>query len=243
LSSRKSLISQSTADSVRVYDLDLVRDLVGKVDLGDMAFLELVGRLPTPEQSVMTNAVLVTLVEHGLTPSVLAARLTYFGSPETLQGALASGLLGLGSVFVGSMEGAAKLVQEGLASQDPEFPRRTAERHFQESKRIPGLGHSLHRQEDPRTERLFALATETRIAGPGVALMLEIAGCAQEVFNRRLPINATGAIGAVATDLGIPWQLCRGLGVVARSVGLLGHIREEMDRPLAPEIVRWAEDG
>src|SRR5882672_9467027 len=111
----KSDMGSSTADRITVRGLDLVEDLIGKVSLGDMAFLELKGRLPTPNESTVFNALAVTLVEHGMTPSAIAARLTYFGAPESVQGAVAAGLLGIGDRFGGSVEEAARTLQEALA--------------------------------------------------------------------------------------------------------------------------------
>ncbi len=108
----RSGIGRSTADRIFVRGYDLTEDLIGKVSLGDVAFLELKHRLPAPQESVMFNALVVTLVEHGLTPSTIAARLTYFGAPEALQAAVAAGLLGMGDRFGGSIEQAARLLQE-----------------------------------------------------------------------------------------------------------------------------------
>ena len=115
----KSNLAWSTTDRIVVQGHDLV-ELIGNTSLGDFAFLELKGRLPTPEESAVFNAIAVTLVEHGLTPSAIAARLTYFGAPESLQGAVAAGILGMGSRFGGSIEEAARTLQESLASTAPD---------------------------------------------------------------------------------------------------------------------------
>ena len=111
-------MGSSTADRITVRGHDLVEDLIGKVSLGDMAFLELKGRLPSSQESKVFNALAVTLVEHGMTPSAIAARLTYFGAPESLQGAVAAGLLGIGDRFGGSVEEAARTLQEALAGAE-----------------------------------------------------------------------------------------------------------------------------
>src|ERR1700693_3949676 len=115
----KSDMGTSPADRIVVRGHDLVQDLIGKVALGDMAFLELKGRLPTAKESVVFNALAVTLVEHGMTPSAIATRLTYFGAPESVQGAVAAGLLGIGDRFGGSVEGAARMLQEALQGAGP----------------------------------------------------------------------------------------------------------------------------
>src|SRR6476620_675434 len=95
----RSDMAWSNAERIVVRGHDLAEDLIGKVALGDFAFLELKGRLPTPQESAVFNAITITLVEHGLTPSAIAARLTYLGAPESIQGAVAAGLLGLGGRF------------------------------------------------------------------------------------------------------------------------------------------------
>jgi citrate synthase len=172
----------------------------------------------------------VTLVEHGVTPSALAARLTYLGAPEALQGAVAAGLLGLGSVFVGSMEGAARLLTESIQNG------KDAKAVLAEHKRIPGLGHPIHKPIDPRTTRLFEIARETGHYGKYCKLMEEIAKA------RGITLNATGAIGALACELGLDWKVVKGLGVMARAVGLVGHILEETRTPMAEEIWHRVEE-
>src|SRR5216684_7757274 len=108
----RSDLAWSTTDRIVVRGKDLPGEILGKLNLGDMAFLELTGRTPDPKESKLFNAMVVTLVEHGVTPSAIVARLTYLGAPEALQAAVASGLLGLGTVFVGSTEGVARLLTE-----------------------------------------------------------------------------------------------------------------------------------
>ena len=110
----RSDIAWSTADAIGIHGYDLCNDLMGEVNFGDMAFLSVSGRLPSANESRLFNAILVTLVEHGIVPSTLAARMTYTGAPEAMQAAVAAGLLGLGSVFVGSTEGAAKMLAAAL---------------------------------------------------------------------------------------------------------------------------------
>ena len=221
----RSELAWSTVDRIVVRGKDLPGEILGNLNLGDMAFLELTGRIPNTKESKLFNAMVVTLVEHGVTPSALVARLTYLGAPEAMQAAVAGGLLGLGSVFVGSMEGVAKLCTEAFASASPDIPA-ILERY----KRVPGLGHPLHKPVDPRTVRLFEIARETGFYGRYCRLMEEIAA------QKKLTLNATGAIGALACELGLDWRCVRGLGVMARAVGLVGHVLEEARDPMAEEI-------
>jgi citrate synthase len=237
----KSDLGWSTADRIVVRGHDLADELLGKVPLGDVAFLELKGRLPTPQESIMFNAITVTLVEHGMTPSAIAARLTYFGAPEALQGAVAAGLLGIGDRFGGSAEDAARMLQEGLQNAEPNadlsaVAKRVVAAHREAKRLIGGLGHPVHKHVDPRTQKLFALAAENGFSGRYVELMQQIAAEASRSYGRELPVNATGAIGAIASELEIPWRVCRGLAVMARAIGLVAHIQEEIDEPLAAEI-------
>lgn len=233
---RKKLRSDmgwSTADKVIVRGHDL-NDLIGKVSLGDFAFLELTGRLPTPEESTVFNAIAVTLVEHGMTPSAIAARMTYLGAPEALQGAVAAGLLGIGDRFGGPTEEAARMLQQNI---DTSARQIVAE--YRELKRpVPGLGHPIHKPVDPRTTRLFEVAAANGFSGRFVELMKDVAEEASRVAKRELPINATGAMGAIASEMGFSWQVCRGISVMARAIGLVAHLQEESVEPMAGEI--WA---
>jgi citrate synthase len=232
-----SAICRSSADNIAVHGLDLTNQILGKVSLGQMAFLEIYGRLPTVQECRVFESLIVALVEHGLTPSVLAARLTYLGAPESFQGAIAAGLSGLGNTFVGSVEGAARLLQESPPNAEPAPAARTIVEGFRARKAIvPGIGHPLHKDVDPRSERIFEIAREEGFSGAHVRLMRQVAIEASEAFGRHLPVNVSGAIGAVATELGLDWRICRGIGVVARSIGLVAHLFEEIRNPLAREL-------
>jgi citrate synthase len=250
MSKRKPIrtdIAWSTPSTIMVKGRDLCKDILGTVSLGDMAFLELTDRLPTKRESVVFNAIAVTLVEHGLTPSAIAARMTYAGAPEAMQAAVAAGLCGLGSVFVGSMEGAARMLQEAIpdpsTSVDLEpLARQIVERFHGRKQPVPGIGHHLHKPVDPRAPRLFQIAAGNGYDGPYVNLMKAVAAQAEAVYGKSLPVNATGAIGAIASELKLPWQIVRGIGVMARAIGLVGHILEEMRAPIAREINLRAEE-
>lgn len=255
ISQNKTLRSDmgcSDATRIRVQGLDLMNEIMGKINLGDFAFLEITGRLPTSSESVVFNAMLATLVEHGMTPMAIATRLTYLGAPESLQGAVASGLLGMGTTFAGTAEGSARLLQEAfpdstLHSSDEEVSS-LAESIVKKMRAlrqpIPGIGHNVHKPIDPRATRLFELAEQNGLSGRYVRLMQEIGKAAELELDKpgQLPVNATGALGAIASEMGISWKLCRGLAVIGRSIGLVGHIAEEIRNPLAREIWLRVED-
>jgi citrate synthase len=243
----KSAMGWSTRDSVTVRGRDLSTELLGKVDLGGMAFLEIRGRLPTAKEADVFNAVLITLVEHGMTPQAIATRLVNLAAPEALQAAVAAGLCGVGSVFAGGSEQTAKMLQNALkdgaeASAFPGIADRIVETFVSQRQPIPGIGHPLHKPIDPRTPVLFAIAERNGFRGRHVALLEEISQRAEARLKRELPINATGAIGAILSELEFPWQICRGIAVISRAVGLVGHLAEEMKNPLGREIWERVEE-
>jgi len=243
----RSEMGWSTADRIGVRGKDLVGDLIGKVSLGDVAWLELTGELPTPAESVLFNALMVTMVEHGMTPSAIAARLTYLGAPESMNAAVAAGLCGLGNVFAGTIEGSARMLQEALAGAgaSPDLRRVAADvvASFRATKAlVPGIGHPVHKPIDPRTPRLFALAREHGRFGDYCRLMELVAEEAERASGKVLPVNATGAIGAIASELGFEWRICRGIAVMGRAIGLVGHIVEEIRNPVAKEIWDRTDD-
>ncbi|TME94797.1 MAG: citryl-CoA lyase [Chloroflexi bacterium] len=246
---RKKLRSEmgwSTPDRIVVRGLDLA-DLIGNVSLGDFAFLELKGRLPSAEESKVFNAITITLVEHGMTPSTIAARLTHLGAPEALQGAVAAGLLGMGDRFGGPAEEVARMLQESLRDVGEDADLLTlaegiVARQREAKRAVPGLGHPIHKPIDPRTPRLFEVAAANGFSGRYVELIQAVAEEATRSFGRELTVNATGAIGAIASELGFPWQICRGLAVMARAIGLVAHLQEEQSDPLATEIWARVED-
>ena len=230
MSAIRSDLGWSTPERIVVRGKDLPREILGTLNLGDMAFFELTGKFPDERQSRLFNAMAVTLVEHGVTPSALAARLTYLGAPEAMQAAVAAGLCGLGSVFVGSMEGVAKMLSEAIQHG------KDVSAVVSEMKRIPGLGHPVHKPVDPRAVRLFEIARETGFYGKYCQL-IEAVG-----KMKGLPVNATGAIGALACELGLDWRAVRGIGVMARAVGLVGHLLEESRQPMAEAVWHQIEE-
>ncbi|MEA2172008.1 MAG: citrate synthase [Solirubrobacteraceae bacterium] len=243
----RSDIAWSTRDQISVRGLDLPNEILGHMDVAEFSFLQLTGRRPTPEQARVYNAIIIALVEHGITPSAIVARMTYAGAPESLQGAIAAGISGLGSIFVGSTEGAARMLYEAVPPDAIEgadlgaIARDTVAAFRERRDIVPGLGHFLHKPIDPRTPRLFAIAAENGLDGPYVELMQAIGLEVARATGKPMPINATGAIGAICCELRLPWEIVRGVGVMARAIGLVGHLAEEREQPMATEIWHRAE--
>ena len=243
----KSDMGWSTRDSITVRGFDLTDQLLGKIDLGGMAFLEIKGRLPSAQEAEVFNALLVTLVEHGMTPQAMVTRLVNLAAPEALQAAVAAGLCGVGSVFAGGSEQTARVLQEALANRDDgkplaEIANSIVADFAARRQPIPGIGHPLHKPIDPRTPVLFGIAERNGFRGQYVELLEAVSRAAEVRLNRELPINATGAVGAILCELDFPWRICRGIAVISRAVGLVGHLAEEMKNPLAREMWERTEE-
>jgi citrate synthase len=238
-------IGTSNADSIQLLGLDLAEDLLGKVSFGELAFWLVTKRRPTHDELTMFEAVLVALADHGFTPTAIAARMTYLSAPDSIQGALAAGLLGGGSRFLGVTENAAIYLSEALASLDEPPSTETgwdavATELVASTKAagrfVPGLGHPVHKVQDPRTPVLFELAREHALFGPHLELFAAIGRVHAEVLGRALPLNGAGTCGAVLADLGLPVAVMRGFALLARCAGLLGHLAEEMEMPAGMDM-------
>ena len=227
-------IAHHTTDAIYVRGASLVDDLIGKLTFTEMMYFQLLGGRPTPAQTRILDAVLVTLMEHGLTPSAIATRLIYDSCPEAIQAAVAAGLLGVGSTFIGTMEGCAANLEEILASSSQETKAKEIAIRFRQAKKpIPGFGHPHHKPDDPRSPRLIAIAEEAGVPGRHIRALRLLATEVDAAWGRHLTINATGAIAALLGEIGVPREVARGIAVVSRAAGLVGHIREEQLDPAA----------
>jgi citrate synthase len=233
-------LGTSTADEIRLMGEDLT-DLMGNVGFGELAFWLVALRRPTPQEARVFEAVLVALADHGFTPTAIAARLTYLSAPDSLQGAMAAGLLGGGSRFLGVTEDCGGYLHAVLGDQ-AQLPTDDegwdalaldAVRRTRAAKRlVPGLGHPVHKQGDPRTPRLIQIADEEGLRGPHLRLFEAIGRTHEQVLGRTLPLNGAGVCGAALADLGLPVEMLRGFALLARAAGLLGQIAEERRRPI-----------
>jgi citrate synthase len=228
-------IARHTTEAIYVRGASLVDDLIGKLSFTEMMYFQLLGNRPTPAQAKILDAVLVTLMEHGITPSTIVSRLIYDSCPEAVQAAVAAGLLGVGSTFVGTMEGCAANLEEILAAPEGEAPRAKAiaQRVRAAKQPIPGFGHPHHKPDDPRSPRLLAIAEEAGVPGRHIRALRLLAKEVDAAWGRHLTINATGAVAALLGEIGVPREVMRGIAVVSRAAGLVGHIREEQLEPSA----------
>jgi citrate synthase len=226
-------ICYSTKEKIVVRGCDLVEELIGHLTFTEMIILHLTGKRPSKMQTTLLDAVLVTTIEHGLTPSAITARLTFHATPEALQGAVAAGLLGAGSVYLGTMEGCSALLEELVGAPEgiQHRARTIVERFRSQNRAIPGFGHPLHKPADPRTQKLIELATREGVKGDYISALSELGAAADLAYGRHLLINASGAIAAILLEVGLPHNIARGITVISRAAGLVGHILEEVEKP------------
>ena len=244
----RTSIGTCDATSIRVLGHDLASELMGQVSFGELAFWLVALRRPTPGQLRLFEAVLVALADHGLTPSVIAARMTLTGAPESVQGAVAAGLLGGGSRYLGVTEDCARFLADALRTAGPALPappdragwdalaRDAVQRRRDGGGYVPGLGHPVHKDADPRTAAMYELARSEDVVGPHLLLFEAVGRVHPDILGRRLPLNGAGVCGAVLADLGLPVDMLRGFALLARTAGLLGHLAEEQRSPIGPEL-------
>ena len=239
-------IGTSDANSIHLLGHDLAGELMGNVGFGELALWLATQQRPTPQHVRVFEAVLVSLADHGFTPTAIAARLTLYSAPDALQGAIAAGLLGGGSRFLGVTEDTGRFLAGVLASVAGDLPttdeqwdalaRQAVAEQRAAGKFVPGLGHPVHKTGDPRTPVIIALAEREGLRGPHLRLFEAIGRVHAEILGRTLPLNGAGVAGAALADIGLPPELLRGVALLARTAGLLGHLAEELRNPIAPAI-------
>jgi citrate synthase len=248
MTSYPTSIGTSDPTSITLLGQDLAGDLMGKVGFTELSYWLLTMRRPSPGQLRVFEAVLVALADHGFTPTAIAARLTLLSAPESIQGALAAGLLGGGSRYLGVTEDCGRFLDESLAplrergevpTDDTGFDdlaRRAVQAQRAAGRYVPGLGHPVHKDGDPRTPVLLAIADESGQRGPYLRLFEAVGRVTPEVLGRALPLNGAGVCGAALCDAGIDVAMLRGVALLARTAGLLGHIAEEIRRPIGQDV-------
>ena len=244
-------LGTSTAEEIRLLGHDLAGDLMGEVSFGELTFWLVAMRRPSAGELRVFEAALVALADHGFTPTAIAARLTYLSAPESLQGAIAAGLLGGGSRFLGVTEDTGRFLAEALAAHLGDLPTDDAgwdelalaaiRARREAGQLVPGLGHPVHKSGDPRTPRLIAIATESGARGAHLQLFEAVGRMSETALGKTLPLNGAGVCGAAFADLGLPVDLLRGFALLARTAGLLGQLAEERRTPIAGEVYRQVD--
>jgi citrate synthase len=234
---RSSAISTSNQDTILVRGHDLAGALIGHIGFSEHFWLLLTGALPSPAQRRVLDATLVAIAEHGLVPSVQASRMTLAAAPESLQGAVAAGILGCGSVILGSSEAAGRLFSE-IATQAAggtsleAAATKLISQYRAAARPIPGYGHPLHKQADPRAQRLFEVAREAGSSGRHADIAHTVERLLPQLIGRPLALNVSGAIPAVLLDVGYPLAALKGVPILARTASLIAHLLEEQQRPI-----------
>lgn len=231
-----SAISAANADAIVVRGLDLCGELIGHVSFTDHVWLLVTGRLPSEAQRRVLDAALVAIAEHGLVPSVIAGRMTLAAAPEALQGAVAAGLLGCGSVILGAAESAARLFSDvaarAVSGSVDEAAQQVLVALHGSRRAVPGYGHPLHKAVDPRVVRLLEVAELTGVAGRHVEIARTVEKWLPTIIGKPLVMNVSAAIGAVMLDAGFPLLAVKGVPILARTAGLIAHLLEEQERPI-----------
>ena len=232
-----SAISTSNETNIVVRGRDLAGELIGRIDFTEHFWLLLTGAMPTTAQRRVLDATLVAIAEHGLVPSVAVGRITLAAAPEALQGAVAAGILGCGSVVLGSSEAAGTFLASIAARMatgetlDP-AARSVVLAYRAERRAIPGYGHPLHKGLDPRAKRLFEVAAEVDALGSHVQIARHVEILLPDLLGKPLALNVSGAIPAELLDAGYPLAALKGVPILARTAGLIAHLLEEQQRPI-----------
>lgn len=219
---------------IRGYPLD---EMVGRLSFAEATYLLLMGELPTPAIGRMFNAILVSSLDHGVTPpSTLAARnVATTGAP--MKDSVAAGVLALGPHHGGDIESCMRFLDAGLALVRQgrtlqEAAEALVEPCLQAQETPPGFGHRFHTR-DPRAARLFQMALELELEGEHVRLVRTVERVLESraaALGRRLPVTVDGAIAAISADLGFACELGNAMFLISRLPGLIAHAHEEQTR-------------
>jgi citrate synthase len=234
-------ISRASPDRVEVRGRDLAGDLMGRLSFTEYFHLLLTGREPSDDERFFLDLLLVSIAEHGLMPSNIAARMTLAADPESLQGAVAAGILGAGPVILGAAEDCALLL--AAMHKEGSDPLEVARDIHAAGRKVPGFGHPLHRPVDPRAERILELADVRGISGPHVALSRGLRDAVAETWGKPLTLNVSLPIAAVMLDLGYSPAIVKAVPILARTASLLAHLAEEQEQPIGFLLAAKAEEA
>lgn len=232
------------ADHIEVRGKDLVHDLMGERSFTEALLLQALGEDPPERRVRIVDAVLVTIMEHGLVPSAVVTRLTHYGAPESFQGAVAAGLLGVGDRYAGTAGECGEILARIVAAPAEARADRALEevKAYRKIRRpVPGFGHPIHVGTDPRVERLIELTRAAGADGDHIEAMVLLRDALREELGKPLVMNISAAIAAALGEAGIPARLMRGIVLTARCAGLVGHLFEEMNNSAAHALWEGAQ--
>lgn len=215
--------------TLRGYRID---ELIGRVTFPQVVYLTIRGELPDERAAKMLEAMLVASIDHGVTPPSCITARTIASTGSPLNAALAGGILAISRFHGGAIENSMRMFLDAVKRKKeagvPEHEMAaTVVRESKEKKRkLPGFGHRIH-TSDPRTSRLFGIASDLKIAGEYVAMANALADEIEKSSGRRLPINVDGAIAAILCEMGFAPELANAFFIMARVPGLVAHIFEE----------------
>jgi citrate synthase len=241
LSENVSRIAKAYPDRVEVRGRDLAGDLMGRVTFTEYFHLLLTGREPTDDERFFLDVLLVAIAEHGMMPTNVAARMTLAAGPDSLQAAVAAGILGAGPIVLGTSEECARLLETAAASSRE--PIEVVREIHAAGRKVPGFGHPVHRPVDPRAERILELADARGVSGAHVALARALGEAVAEIWKKPLAMNVAMPIAAVMLDLGFSADVVKAVPILARTAGLLAHLAEERERPLGFRLAKGAEEA
>ncbi len=230
----KTSISDSDANHMWIRGKD-VTELMASATFTDTIYLLHHGRLPTAAERRIIDAILIGVADHGPgSPSAAAARLVASGSRQAPEAAIAAGMLAIGDVHGGACMAAMQFIADSLGARDSNTTiEKVATNAVRESvtrrERIPGFGHRVHREVDPRTDVIIGLARENALLADGVKFMRAVEH-ELEAQVKQLPMNIDGVLAAVLHDIGCTPLFSKCLFIIGRAAGLSAQVAEEYER-------------
>lgn len=241
-------ICTADQESITIRGRDLCADLMGRLTFTEYFYLLVTGREPTADQRDFLDLLLIAIAEHGLTPTAVAARMTYDADPRSLQAAVAAGILGCGTVVLGTSELCGEVLHrakvrvdagESVEAVTSDIARTTR----QAGSKMPGFGHPLHRPVDPRAQRILTMAEERDVSGLHVALARAFEPAVAEAWGKPLPMNVSMPTAAVMLDLDFPVAMIKAIPLLGRTGGLLAHLAEEQQNQIGFLMASHAEEA
>ena len=236
-------IGTPTSDThrLRMRGKDTLSEIVGRMSFAEAFYFIITGKTPDDTQRKVMDAALVVLMDHGITPTAMVARLIADSLPDQPQIGVGAGIMMVGDKFAGTMAGAGAYLTEGIKHADPRaWAARFVEQAHAAKRRLPGFGHPYYAPTDPRSDRLFEIALAAGVEGRHIALIKIVGEELDRGSGKHMTLNATGALGAILCEIGFPVAAMRGLAAVSRAAGLVAHVAEETIAPVSPSLMEFA---